>query len=113
MSAPEPASDILEACETAGKRYRKHAVQAAASAYERERHLARIVPVSRHIIADTSISGTEHIVKKLEETARGLGKAARERHWTYDTNRHIAVLGALHAERAALIELEAQQGRKE
>lgn len=113
MPASHPAPDILKACEKAGQRYRESAVQAAASAYERSRHLSRIVPLSYEQIADTSIEGTKHIVEKLKETSRGLAQAAREQHWTYDTNRHIAVLGALTAERARLAQLETQQDRKE
>lgn len=109
MEAAAPSPEILKACKSAGQNYRERAVREAASAYDRQRHLSRIVPLSPETIADTSLQGTKRIVERLEETSRGLAQAGSARHWTYDTNRHITVLGALQSERATLAHLEEQQ----
>ena len=68
--------------------------------------MARIVLLSAAAFADTSIEGAKHIVEKLEKISRNFAEAGRRKHWCYDTNRHIAVLAALQAERTTLARLE-------
>lgn len=106
IPAEEMPPRLLTASRCAGARFRDHAVAAAAKSYERHRHLTRLLPLSAAALADTTAKGTAAIVDRLARAAEGLARAGANCHWSYDANRHIAVLGALRAERLRLDALE-------
>ncbi len=80
-------------------------IAAGAEAYERERHLARVIAVGPEEIADRSSAGRAAILRKLARALRAERMRGRAGHWSYDLNRHIALSQAYAAER------EASQGR--
>ncbi len=77
-------------------------VAAGAAVYVRNRDLPKLFALEARALADDSIAGTEHIVMRLAALARAQARLGRKRHWSYDLNRHLAVLIALKAERAHL-----------
>ena len=76
-------------------------IAAGAEAYERERHLARVIAVGPEEIADLSAAGRAAILRKLARALRAERMRGRAGHWTYDLNRHIALSQAYVAEREA------------
>ena len=77
-------------------------VAAGAAAYVRARDLPKLFALHPEQLADDSIVGTAAIVIRLAALARAQARLGRRRHWSYDLNRHLAVLIALKAERAHL-----------
>jgi hypothetical protein len=69
--------------------------------YDRTRHLARVLPVGPEEIADTSEPARRLIIRRLARALRAERNRGRAGHWTYDLNRHIALMQAFAAERAA------------
>ncbi len=102
MPTRGPGQGRLAACENAGTRYRDRAVANAAAQYDRIRHLPKILNMSRDELAALSVEGRRRLVARLTRLARNSARAGRSGHWSYDPNRHIAILGALRAERQAL-----------
>jgi hypothetical protein len=74
-------------------------VAAGREAYDRERHLPRIIPVGPEELADRSEQGRTLILRKLARALRAERNRGRAGHWTYDLNRHIALSQAYAAER--------------
>jgi hypothetical protein len=74
----------------------------------RETQLQKLLPLWPHEIADRSLSGVTRIVTLLARALRSERQRGRAGHWTYDINRHLALVGALREERAALKKLSAQ-----
>jgi hypothetical protein len=64
--------------------------------------LPRLIPVGPEEIEDRSIAGRGRIVRRLAKALRGERARGRSGHWTYSLNRHIGLLQAFKAERAAL-----------
>ncbi|MDJ0931795.1 hypothetical protein [Breoghania sp.] len=58
-------------------------------------------PVRRRRIARRP-SGQSSLVSRLAKALRGERRHGRAGHWTYDLNRHIALMQAYRAERALL-----------
>jgi hypothetical protein len=75
---------------------------AGVEAYERGRHLARVLPVGPDEIADESEAARRRIVARLARALRAERSRGRAGHWTYDLNRHIALRQAYLAEKAKL-----------
>lgn len=71
-------------------------------AYDRSRHLPRVLPVGPADIADDSESGRRRILARLARALRAERARGRGGHWTYDLNRHIALAQAYAAERRHL-----------
>ena len=94
--------DRLAACENAGTRYRDRAISSAAAPYDRARDLPKILGATPRELADLSTTGRRRLIARLTRLARQSARAGRCGHWAYDPNRHIAILGALQAERAQL-----------
>lgn len=105
MPTPEPSPERLVACVRAGKRHRDRAIAAAARAYVRDRHLPRLLRLTPEELTDISRQGRRTLVARLLRLAHNAARAGAGGHWSYDSNRHIAILGALHAERAGLAAL--------
>jgi hypothetical protein len=74
-------------------------VAAGREAYDRERHLPRIIPIGPAELADRSEKGRILILRKLARALRAERNRGRAGHWTYDLNRHIALSQAYAAER--------------
>ena len=71
-------------------------------AYDRRRHLPRILPVGPAEVADVSPSGIRSILARLARALRAERSRGRAGHWTYDLNRHIALAQAYESERRLL-----------
>jgi hypothetical protein len=73
-----------------------------AKRYCRSRDLPKLLPLWPAELADESRAGTALIVKWLQAALRAERRRGIANHWSYDLNRHLALLGAYKAERAAL-----------
>ena len=71
-------------------------------AYDRSRHLPRVLPIGPADIADDSEDGRRRILARLARALRAERARGRGGHWTYDLNRHIALAQAYAAERRHL-----------
>lgn len=83
-------------------------IGAGSAAYERGRHLPRIIPVGPDEVADDSPDGRRAILRKLARALRAERTRGRAGHWSYDLNRHIALSQAYAAERRAAREAGAK-----
>ncbi len=77
-------------------------VAAGVQKYDRNLHLARLLPLMPKDLADNSVAGQRRIVARLARALRAERNRGRAGHWTYDLNRHIALTQAYAAERQAL-----------
>lgn len=75
-------------------------VAADASRYSRLRDLKKLLAWFPGELENETVAGTEHIVCRLERAADAQGVIRK--HWSYDLNRHLALLAALRAERSHL-----------
>ena len=75
------------------------AIAAGREAYDRERHLPRIISVGPGELTDRTEAGRALILRKLARALRAERNRGRAGHWTYDLNRHIALNQAYAAER--------------
>ncbi len=91
--------------------YRRMA-RAGAKAYLRMRDLPALVPLWPHELADDTAEGTQRILLKLGRALRAERRRARASHWSYDLNRHLALMSAVRAEQARLIGLSRGSKRR-
>ncbi len=77
-------------------------VAAGAEAYDRLRHLPRLLPVAPADLADDSAAARRKIVARLARALRAERNRGRAGYWTYDLNRHIGLSQAYTAERSRL-----------
>jgi Family of unknown function (DUF6477) len=77
-------------------------VRAGVESYQRGRHLPHLIPIAMDRLADLNIDSHRSIVTKLARALRAERSRGRAGHWTYDLNRHIALLQAYEAERRLL-----------
>lgn len=75
---------------------------AGAKAYRRKRDLPGLVPLWPYELADESVEGIRRILTKLAKALRAERRRARSAHWSYDLNRHLALLSAYQAEQMRL-----------
>jgi hypothetical protein len=87
------------------KQPRQRVIAAGRELYDRDRHLARILPLGPDEIADRSTSARRRILARLARALRAERNRGRAGHWTYDLNRHIALAQAYEAERRDLAAL--------
>lgn len=106
MPTPDPSPHLLAACTRTGTHYRTCAIAATATHYTRATHLRKLLAVTPEEIADGSAQGRRKVIARLLRLARNSARAGQRGHWSYDPNRHIAILGALQAERALLTALK-------
>jgi hypothetical protein len=71
-------------------------------AYERQRHLPRLLPIPADDLVDVSPAAQRSILRRLARALRAERNRGRAGHWTYDLNRHIALAQAYAAERRHL-----------
>ena len=75
------------------------------SAFDRRLYLPRILPVGPEDIDDPGEGAARRIVLRLAAALRSERARGRAGHWTYDLNRHIALIRAYKAERRRLVQL--------
>ena len=80
-------------------------IAAGTASYSRARDLPKLLTLPPDEIEDDRAPATERIVMKLAARTRAQALLGRRRHWSYDLNRHLALLTALKAERAHLAHL--------
>jgi hypothetical protein len=73
-------------------------IAAGAAAYDRGRHLARLIPVTPEMVDDTGPEVRHAILAKLQRALRAERNRGISGHWSYDLNRHIALKQAYNAE---------------
>jgi hypothetical protein len=84
-------------------------VRAGAKAYDRKRDLPGLIRLQPRGGDTEAITDVEAIVARLESALRAERNRARSGHWTYDLNRHIALLQAHRAESERLSALKADR----
>ena len=83
------------------------AVRAGAIRYDRSRHLPALIRADpAGLAAKTALEATNMIIARLDRALRSERARARSGHWTYDLNRHIALLQAHQAESEELARLK-------
>lgn len=80
--------------------------------YDRQRHLPRLVRICRDDLDKPTIERCEAIIQRLAGALRRERCHGRSAHWTYDINRHLALIQALRSERALLHQLRARSRLK-
>ncbi|PPD45548.1 MAG: hypothetical protein CTY15_03950 [Methylocystis sp.] len=99
-AAKAAAFDRLEA---AARPAVEAALGASLAIYDRKTALARFQRLSGEIIASETPHAAREVIREIERALRA--ERARCGHWSYDLNRHIALLVAHRAERARLSRL--------
>ncbi len=79
--------------------------RAGAQRYERARHLPWLARATPEEIGSDDPAVGRAIVARLRRALRAERQRGRAGHWTYDMNRHIALMQALAAERQRLGEV--------
>ena len=77
---------------------------AAFGAAERARILPRLVPVGPEDLADLGRGGRARVLRLLVRALRSERVRGRDGHWSYSLDRHVALVGALAAERRGWVE---------
>lgn len=77
-------------------------IAAGIADYHRQRCLPALLPLVPAEIADTGETMRRRIVGRLARALRAERRRGRAGHWSYDINRHIALLQAYEAERSQL-----------
>ena len=81
---------------------------AGASAYSRTRDLPKLIALWPHELDDESADGCRLVLGKLRRELRAERRRATSGHWSYDLNRHLALVSAYKAE---LVRLKAGEER--
>lgn len=103
-----PSSKSREARTPEPARVFARMADAGSRCYLRERDLPKLIALWPREVEDRTLPGSLLIVGKLRRALRAERNRARRGHWSYDLNRHLALLSAYRAERALL---EATAGR--
>ena len=69
--------------------------------YDRRVELLRILPLWPHELADESLEGRRHVVRKLRRALRAERRRGVAGHWTYDLARHAELLRIYRLELAS------------
>lgn len=78
--------------------------EGGARRYKRDRDLPSLIALWPHELADFSAEGGLRILSKLRRALRAERRRARAGHWSYELNRHLALLSAYKGEIALLRE---------
>ncbi|MCE1235067.1 MAG: hypothetical protein LWW93_01800 [Hyphomicrobiales bacterium] len=68
---------------------------------ERARLLPRLTPLTPDELTDRSPSGRRHVLDRLTRALAAERRRGRAGHWSYSLARHVGLVEALAAERAA------------
>jgi hypothetical protein len=77
-------------------------IERGIAAYRRETHLPRLLPIACSELTNKSDNSTQKLCLRLATALRQERVRGRAGHWSYDVNRHLALLEAYRAERAQL-----------
>jgi len=77
-------------------------VRAGEVAYDRRRHLPGLARATRQELDSDDPAVARTIVARLMRALRHERQRGRAGHWSYDINRHIALMQAIAAERRRL-----------
>lgn len=80
----------------------ERAVRSGAELYDRARHLPGLARATPQEIASGEPAVGRNILGRLMRALRAERRRGRAGHWSYDLNRHIALMQAITAERARL-----------
>jgi hypothetical protein len=80
-------------------------IAAGVEAYDRDRHLPRLIPMEPKDMQDHRPEMRRAILSRLARALRAERNRGRAGHWTYDLNRHIGLRQAYAAERQLLSEI--------
>ena len=81
---------------------------AGAKAYSRARDLPKLIALWPRELDDESAEGCRLVLGKLRRALRAERRRASSGHWSYDLNRHLALVTAYKAE---LARLETEEAR--
>lgn len=76
--------------------------EAGSRCYSRARDLPCVLALWPQELADFSPEGGLRVLSKLRQALRAERRRARAAHWSYDLNRHLALLSAYKGELALL-----------
>jgi hypothetical protein len=96
---------VARRMEREGGRALSRTVAAGAAAYDRTTVLPRLIPVGPDDMGPDTAATARRICLRLARALRQERNRGRSGHWTYDLGRHLGLLQALRAERAALTRL--------
>jgi len=99
---PQKSARNIQVCFRAGAAMRS-AIETGLAGYDRRRALARFHRLSGEILAADTVEAGRRVVAEVERALRM--ERARVGHWSYDLDRHIALLITLRAEKARLSRL--------
>jgi hypothetical protein len=106
---PFPADATARAIERLRRAVRpavETAIAASLSTYDRQFALTRFHRLPAETVAAETPEAARAVVREIERALRS--ERARRGHWTYDLNRHIALLVAHRAESARAARLSAR-----
>jgi hypothetical protein len=75
------------------------------SSFERRLYLPRVLAIGPGELDDPGEEAARRIVRRLAAALRSERTRGRAGHWTYDLNRHVALIQAYKAERRRLVQL--------
>jgi hypothetical protein len=114
MNHPMPSDELCARARTTWLQVVARAGELSAQTYVRGRDLAGLMRLSGAALwprelNDHSIEGTARLIARIQFAVTAVEVAGITQHHSYDVNRHIALLGALNAERARLNHLHQQR----
>ena len=86
---------------------------AAAIAYDRLRDLPRLLRMWPNEVVALGEADRAGLVERLRQMLRAERRSGLARHWSYDLNRHAALLRAYRAEAAALQAAQKQKAPRD
>jgi hypothetical protein len=72
---------------------------------DRRSYLPRVLPIGPQEIEDPGEDAARNILRRLAAALRSERARGRAGHWSYDLNRHVALMQAYNAERRRLVQL--------
>lgn len=81
--------------------------------FNRKLCLQRFLGLNKKDIETLSINMSMHIIQRLSQSLREERQRGRTAHWSYDINRHLALLQTLRNEQTILSRLNAKSPRKD
>lgn len=85
-------------------------VDGGAGLFEPGRHLPRLIPIAPSAVAEAWAPARRLRLARLIRALRAERQRGRAGHWTYDLNRHIALMQAYAAEKRAFAACRARNG---
>jgi hypothetical protein len=106
LSASAAKARAVERLRRAARPAVESAIAASLSTYDRHFALTRFHRLPAEIVSAETPEAARAVVREIERALRA--ERARRGHWTYDLNRHIALVVAYRAESARAARLKAR-----